>query len=66
MAATTILADYREAPEQVSIAGGGAPGARGVTVIIDDTKIGTLIDAVNTLETIKRAIIRLGTKLPVA
>ena len=39
MAAITCTADIHDSRDQISITTGGTPGARGITVIIDDTKV---------------------------
>lgn len=64
MTATTLLANPTDVPAEVSIAAGGTPGARGVAIVVDLSKVGSQIELVNALDTIKRAVVQLGSWPP--
>ena len=50
MAATTININPTDTHNTVQVAAGGTPGSRGIQIIIDDTKITNMAQAVLALE----------------
>lgn len=62
MTATTIVANPVDTPTSVSVAAGGTPGGRGVSIIVDWSKVESQTALITTLETIKR---RLTSQWPV-
>lgn len=74
MATTTITADVGDQKPGVglpamSVAGGGSAGSRGVTLIIDWSKVtatGGLRDLVGTIERMAEHVREMGVNLPTA
>lgn len=53
MAAITCTADIHDTRDEISITTGGIPGDRGITVIIDDSKV-NVHDSLHILNTLHR------------